>query len=96
MILIYDERNGGRVRTDIRILHKQTIGCIKKLRKDLDAAECLPMMQTETLNCIAFHRDELQDLTEMQKVPFDVLIVIQQESHMDCSDIDMTKRAMRE
>lgn len=99
MILIYEERRKRFI--DLNIVQRQISDAIKEYRKDIDDEKDpsdLMINLDESLDLISIYESELQDIKAMQKVPFDVLIVIQKEdeSLIDCSDIDMTKRAMRE
>ena len=99
MILIYEERAKRFI--DFKILQRQITGYIKDYRKEIDD-EKDPYKQSinldETLDLIAVCETELEDVKEMQKVPFDVLIVVQEENEpsIDCTDIDMNKRVIIE
>jgi len=77
MIIINDKSRGDA--TNIKILQKQITGYIKNYRKNLDSEKCFPDIRTETLDLIAYWESQLRYLTEMQKIPFDVLIVIEKE-----------------
>ena len=79
MILIYEERTKRFI--DVKILQRQITGYIKGYRKEIDN-EMNPYARMinldETLDMIAVHESELQYIKEMQKVPFDVLVIIQE------------------
>ena len=84
MILINDENSGHC--TDIKILQRQITECINELREEIDErqkdfvdAEYPPLTLTEIFNSIAFFQSQLYDLGEIEKVPFDVLVVIEKE-----------------
>lgn len=98
MILIYEERAKRFI--DFKIRQRQIIDNIKDYRKEIDDEKdpyARRINLDETLDLIAVCESELQYIKEMQKVPFDVLVVIQQDkSPIDCSDIDMNRRVIAE
>jgi len=75
MILVKEERTERLI--NIGTLQRQIRGIIKNYRKKLDDEGCFPDTQTEILDFIAICQSDLQYLTEMQKIPFDVLVVIE-------------------
>ena len=84
MILINDEKRGRFI--DVKIIQRQLIEYIKDCREDIDACQkdfvdgkYPPLMLTEFFTAIAEARSQLQAVSEMQKIPFDVLIVIEKE-----------------
>ena len=77
MILINDERIGWL--TDIGIAQRQIRDTVKKYRKTLDTEVCPSHTQAELLDAIVEGESELQYITEMQKIPFNLLIVIEKE-----------------
>ena len=72
---------------DIRDFQAKITEYIELLRKGLDDGECFPNAQTETLDIIAFYQSQLQYLTEMQKVPFDVVLIIEKEATSEITEI---------
>ena len=79
MILIHDENIGC---ANIEILQKQIIDSVKRCRKDIDSEKCPSQMINlmETFDLIAELHSQVQDITEMLKIPFDVLVVVERES----------------
>ena len=77
MILIVDEINERSI--DVRRHLIQITEFIEILRKEIDDEECLPQMRAEDFDAIAFYQSQIQELTEIQKVPFDVLVIIEKE-----------------
>ena len=77
MILINDEDKGCL--TDLKTSQIEITEFIEILRKEIGEGECSPLGLTETLGAIEFYQSELQYITEMLKVPFDVLVVIEKE-----------------
>ena len=79
MIIIHDEINGGSI--DLKTLQKYIVKCIKKYQKDInDEKDSSRMLNLdETLDVIAAHQSALRYITEMEKIPFDVLVVVERE-----------------
>ena len=77
MIFLIDKIRGWSL--DIRDFQADITEFIELLRKDIDDEKCLPEMQMEKFNAIAFYQSQLRDLTEMQKLPFDVVLIIEKE-----------------
>lgn len=79
MIFIRDEINEHF--TDLKIVQRQITNYIKRYRKDIDDEKDPSRMLNldETLDLIAAYQSTLQNILEMQKVPFDILIVIEKE-----------------
>ena len=79
MIFMRDENNGHFI--NLKVLQGQFTSAIKKYQKDIDDGKCPSQLLNldETLNLIEENQNELRNIIEMQKVPFDVLIVIQKE-----------------
>lgn len=75
MILINDEKRGRFI--DVKILQRQLTEHINDCREDIDS--CQKDNAAELLDDIAAARNTLRALSEMQKVPFDALIVIEKE-----------------
>lgn len=78
MILIYEERRKRFI--DLNIVQRQISDTIKEHRKEIDD-EKDPYAQSinldESLDIISIYESELQDIKAMQKVPFDILVVVQ-------------------
>jgi len=77
LIFLIDKIRGWSL--DIRDFQADITEFIELLRKDIDDEKCLPEMRMENFNAIAFYQSQLRDLTEMQKVPFDVVLIIEKE-----------------
>lgn len=77
MIFMRDEISGHFF--NLKVLQEQYTTAIKKYQKNIDNPECPSQLLNldETLNLIEEYQNELRNIIEMQKVPFDVLIVIQ-------------------
>ena len=77
MMLINDENRNKFI--DIEVMRIRIANHIKMLMKDVDDMKCPPQKHVETIDAILAYQCELDDLNEMVKMPFDVLVVVEKK-----------------
>lgn len=94
MILIND---GVGIIKPISLFKHIKARCIK-LREIMDDENATRDRRDWAYDEFIGYQEDLQNLNVLFKVPFDVLIVVQEENelHIECTDIDMTKRGISE
>ena len=75
MILINDEKRGLFI--DLEIMKLKISNQLEMLLKDIDNEKLSPPKRAEIIDAIATYESQLHKLIETAKVPFDVLVVIE-------------------
>ena len=77
MILIVDEIHERSI--DVRRHLMKILEFIEVLQNQIADEKCSPRIRAEASDAIAFYQSQIQELNEMQEVPFDVLVVVEKE-----------------